>query len=66
MAFNAWIGTLNFRIPPSPQGKPWHRVVDTALDSPLDIVGLDDGPRIEVGKTYPVAPFSTVVLIAEG
>jgi glycogen operon protein len=64
MAFNAWIGTLNFRIPPAPQGRPWHRVVDTALDSPRDIVGLDEGPRIEVGSTYPVVPYSTVVLIA--
>jgi len=66
MVFNAWIGTLNFRIPPAPQGRPWHRVVDTALDPPKDIVGLDEGPRIEVGSTYPVVPFSTVVLIAEG
>ncbi|MHB1425118.1 MAG: glycogen debranching protein GlgX [Gemmataceae bacterium] len=66
MAFNAWIGTLNFRIPPAPQGRKWHRVVDTALESPLDIVGLDEGPRIEAGSTYPVVPFSTLVLIAEG
>jgi glycogen operon protein len=65
IAFNAWIGTLNFRIPPAPQGRAWHRVIDTALDSPRDIVGLDEGPRIEVGSTYPVVPFSTVVLIAE-
>jgi isoamylase len=65
MAFNAWVGTLNFRIPPSPQGRPWHRVVDTALASPLDIVGLDEGPRIEAGSTYPVVPYSTLVLIAE-
>ena len=65
MAFNAWMGTLTFRIPPSPQGRPWRRVVDTALASPQDIVGLDEGPRIEVGKTYPVVPYSTLVLIAE-
>ena len=61
MAFNAWIGTLNFRIPPAPQGQPWYGVVDTALD----IVGLDEGPRIEVGKMYPMVPFSTIVLIAK-
>jgi glycogen operon protein len=65
MAFNAWVGTLNFRIPPSPQGRPWRRVVDTALPSPSDIVGEDEGPRIEVGATYPAVPFSTLVLIAE-
>jgi glycogen operon protein len=65
MAFNAWTETLPFRIPPAPQGRPWRRVVDTALASPLDIVGLDEGPRVEVGAAYSVMPFSTVVLIAE-
>src|SRR5205085_1336732 len=39
MAFNAWKGSLSFRIPPAPQGKRWRRTVDTALASPLDIVG---------------------------
>jgi glycogen operon protein len=65
MAFNAWVETLSFRIPPAPQGRPWRRVVDTAQASPLDIVGLDEGPRVAVGATYPVVPYSTVVLIAE-
>ena len=27
-------------------GQAWRRVVDTALASPLDIVGLDEGPRV--------------------
>jgi isoamylase len=66
MAFNAWVETLHFRIPPAPQGRPWRRVVDTALSSPLDIVGVEEGPRVAAGATYPVVPFSTVVLIAEG
>jgi glycogen operon protein len=66
IAFNAWQEPLNFLIPLSPQGRPWRRVVDTALASPLDIVGLDQGPVVEVGTSYAVAPFSTVVLIAEG
>jgi isoamylase len=65
MAFNAWTQTLPFRIPPAPQGRPWRRAVDTALALPLDIVGLDEGPRLAVGATYPVMPYSTVVLIAE-
>jgi isoamylase len=64
MAFNAWQGALNFRIPPSPRGRPWRRVVDTALASPLDIVGLDTGPIITVGSTYLLAPFSLLVLIS--
>jgi glycogen operon protein len=65
MAFNAWMETLFFAVPPAPQGRPWRRVIDTALASPLDIVGLDEGPRVPVGTRYAVAPFSTLVLIAE-
>lgn len=66
MAFNAWAETLSFCIPPAPQGRPWRRVVDTAQASPSDIVGLDEGLRIAVGEMYPMVPFSTLVLIAEG
>jgi glycogen operon protein len=63
--FNAWIEALKFRIPSAPQGRPWRRIIDTALASPQDIVGDDEGPRVEVGKTYSVQPFSTVVMIGE-
>jgi isoamylase len=65
VAFNAWVDPLPFRIPPAPQGRPWRRAIDTALASPNDIVGLDEGPGVEVGKSYTVASFSTLVLIAE-
>jgi glycogen operon protein len=66
MAFNAWRQTLHFGVPQAPQGRPWRRVIDTALSPPLDIVGLDEGPVFNAGATYAVAPFSTVVLIGEG
>jgi glycogen operon protein len=66
MAFNAWTETLSFCVPPAPQGRPWRRVVDTAQASPLDIVALDEGPRVAVGMMYPMVPFSVLVLIAEG
>lgn len=66
LAFNAWREPVRFTIPPSPQGRPWRRIVDTALASPLDIVGLDEGPEAPAGSVYAVAPFSVVVLIAEG
>ena len=66
LAFNAWREPISFTIPPSPQGRPWRRIVDTALASPLDIVGLDEGPVVPVGSAYLVAPFSLIVLIAEG
>jgi glycogen operon protein len=66
MAFNAWREPLKFTIPPAPRRRPWRRSIDTALDSPQDIVGLDEGPVIHVGSSYQVAPYSVVVLIAEG
>jgi glycogen operon protein len=66
LAFNAWSEPLPFVVPPSPQGRRWRRVIDTALASPLDIVGLDEGPVVRAGSAYSVASFSTLVLIAEG
>jgi glycogen operon protein len=65
VACNAWDETLAFRLPPAPSGQPWHRVVDTAMASPLDIVELDEGPQLMAGAQYTVAPFSLVVMIAE-
>ncbi len=66
MAFNAWREGVKFEIPPSPGFKRWRRAIDTALASPLDIVALDEGPVIAPGTEYMVAPFSLIVLIAEG
>jgi glycogen operon protein len=66
IACNAWRESIDFRIPPSPSGKLWRRAIDTALPSPLDILGLDEGPRVPGGSHYPVAPHSLIMLIAEG
>jgi glycogen operon protein len=65
IACNAWKEPVRFTIPPSPQGKPWRRVVDTALASPLDIVGLDEGPIVHEWSGYALAGFSLLVLIAQ-
>jgi isoamylase len=65
MAFNASRETMAFEMPPGAQKRPWRRAIDTALASPLDIVGLDEGPNVQVGSKYAVAPFSLLVLIAE-
>jgi len=63
VAFNSWTEVLPFRIPISPSRRPWRRVIDTALASPLDVVGQDQGPEVPALTSYPVAPFSLVVLI---
>jgi len=65
VAMNAWHEPLPFRIPPSPTRRPWRRVVDTALASPLDIVGEAEGPRVGDGTKYIIGPFSLIVLVSE-
>ncbi len=66
MVFNAWREATKFKVPPSPNGKRWRRAIDTALASPLDIVGPDEGPPVAHWSEYVVAPYSLIVLIAEG
>ncbi|HZZ80861.1 MAG TPA: glycogen debranching enzyme, partial [Gemmataceae bacterium] len=62
---NAWIDAVFFRIPLSPNGRPWRRAIDTSLPSPLDIVGPDEGPIVTSEVPYCVAAHSMLVLIAE-
>ena len=65
IACNAWQEAIPFRVPRSPNGKPWRRAIDTSLLSPLDILGLDEGPIVHGETTYPIASYSMIVLIAE-
>jgi glycogen operon protein len=65
VAFNSWRDAIGFRVPLSPSGKTWRRVVDTALASPLDIVGDDEGILVPANSLYPVAPHSAIILITE-
>jgi len=65
VAIHAEMESQNFEVPPSPSGRPWRRVVDTALASPLDIVAEDGAPLVAFGSQYLVAPFALVVLISK-
>jgi glycogen operon protein len=65
IVLNSWIDPLPFRVPRSPSGRAWRRVVDTALPSPHDIVDLDAGPRVPFEARYPVQAHSVLVLISE-
>jgi glycogen operon protein len=65
VACNGWRETIGFRIPPSPTARPWRRVIDTSLLSPLDIVGEGQGPVVASATTYPVIAHSIVVLISD-
>ncbi len=65
IACNAWKDPLWFTIPPAPQGKAWHRVIDTSLAAPNDIVAEDAGPVVPAGIRYNVGSYSLLVLIGE-
>ncbi len=65
VACNAWREPISFRVAPPPSGRPWRRVIDTALLSPFDILGLDEGPPVAARTPYVVQAHSMVVLITE-
>ncbi|HEY7120892.1 MAG TPA: glycogen debranching protein GlgX [Tepidisphaeraceae bacterium] len=62
LMLNAWSQPLEFELPPSGDaGLRWRRWIDTALDSPQDIVPWETAPEIE-GNTYRAAARSVVML----
>ena len=65
MILNTYWEPLHFELPPVPDGSdnPWRRWIDTALDSPLDIVPWQTSPSIP-GYTYRAEARSVVVLFA--
>lgn len=66
VACNARAEAVSFRIPRSPSGRAWKRIVDTALKSPRDIVAPGEGIKVAVGASYRVAPFAAMILITDG
>jgi glycogen operon protein len=65
VACNAWRERLEFRVPLSPSGRLWRRVIDTGLAPPLDIVAEEEGPPVPANLAYSLAPFGLAVLITE-
>jgi isoamylase len=64
---NAYWEPLEFELPSVPYSRehPWHRWIDTFLDSPHDIVEWDRAPAVPT-RTYRAGPRSVVVLSAGG
>jgi glycogen operon protein len=60
---NAFWEPLNFELPSLEGGGSWHRWIDTALDSPNDIVPWEKA-QLVTGNTYRVADRSVVMLYA--
>jgi glycogen operon protein len=63
--FNAYWEALDFELPPLDDAvkNPWHRWIDTYLDSPEDIVDWKDSIPF-AASTYRVGPRSVVLLWA--
>jgi isoamylase len=65
LILNAYWEPLDFELPPINNGKkkPWHRWIDTSLDSPNDIVEWQKSTEV-AGQTYLAKPRSVVILFA--
>jgi glycogen operon protein len=60
---NAFWEPLTFELPETCAANSWRRWIDTALDSPEDIVVWDEAPAVP-GHTYRVAERSVVMLFS--
>jgi isoamylase len=65
LILNAYWEPLDFEVPPVARagGNPWCRWIDTALETPYDIVPWQNAPPVP-GGTYRAAARSVVVLFA--
>jgi isoamylase len=65
LIMNAYWEPLEFELPSSAgrSGEPWRRWIDTALDSPHDIIEWQSAPAID-GDSYRAEPRSVVVLFS--
>jgi glycogen operon protein len=60
---NAFWEPLDFELPDLGRERPWHRWIDTALDSPNDIVPWQSAPTVP-GSSYRAEARSVVVLLS--
>jgi glycogen operon protein len=61
LILNAYWEPLDFELPQPQRGGSWRRWIDTALDSPEDIVPFQKAPAVG-GPTYRAGARSVVVL----
>ncbi len=62
--FSSWTEPLVFRLPPPESGQGWHRLVDTALPSPDDIVD-EVGALPLAAENYLVQPRAAILLASD-
>ena len=62
--FNTYWQPLRFELPPGEGGEVWHRIVDTALESPQDFSDLEKATAIDE-PSYRVQARSSVILMSQ-
>ena len=65
VAMNCGPSVKIFRVPPSPTGRKWHRLVDTCQPSPADVLDEDTGLEVAPRSGLVVPSFGLVVLLSE-
>jgi glycogen operon protein len=65
VAMNVTAAALPFTVPPSPTGRRWRRLIDTAADPPADFLPENEGQVVRPREALAVAPFGLIVLISE-
>jgi len=63
MMFNAGNDTVDFVLPPVPDGSRWHLAADTSRVSPQDIFAAGTEPLLENTKTYHMNPRASAILV---
>jgi glycogen operon protein len=64
LIFNAGAGPLSFVLPHSPAGSRWCLVADTSCPPPGDLHPAGREAAVDQGRSYQVAPRSSVLLLA--
>jgi isoamylase len=64
LILNAFWQPLDFEVPPTSDGAAWRRWIDTALESPEDIVPWGTAPPL-ASQTYRAAARSVVMLFGD-
>jgi hypothetical protein len=62
LVLNAWRTALDFQLP---GGREWRLAVNTAEETPRDLVDLDKAPLV-AGRTVRAAAYSSLMLVSAG
>ncbi len=65
LILNSYWEPLDFELPKVAKGKPWRRWIDTALESPDDIIPWETAPVVPPCVPYRAQAHSVVMLIAD-